>query len=102
MARSGVFVLASRYDPWPLVIVESSAAGLPVLCTEACGSAVELVRAHYNGWLVATGDIADFARGLLLAHESYNDLPLMGRRAQLPRGGVFCAGVRAAVGADVR
>jgi glycosyltransferase involved in cell wall biosynthesis len=82
MARCGVFVLASRYDPWPLVIVESSAAGLPVLCTEACGSAVEVVRSHHSGWLVATGDIADLARGLLLAHQSYNDLPPMGRRAQ--------------------
>jgi len=82
MARSGVFVLASRYDPWPLVIVESSAAGLPIVCTEACGSAVELVRGDYSGWLVATGDVADLVRGLVLAHESYNDLPLMGRRAQ--------------------
>ena len=82
MARCGVFVLASRYDPWPLVIVESSAAGLPVVCTEACGSAVELVRSQHSGWLVATGDAADLTRGLLLAHQSYNDLPLMGRRAQ--------------------
>jgi glycosyltransferase involved in cell wall biosynthesis len=81
-ARSGVFVLASRYDPWPLVIVESSAAGLPILCTEACGSAVELVRGAYSGWLVATGDVAGLAGGLALAHASYNDLPLMGRRAQ--------------------
>ena len=81
-ARGGVFVLASRYDPWPLVIVESCAAGLPVVCTEACGSAVELVRSQHNGWLVATGDVADLARGLLLAHNTYNDLPLMGHRAQ--------------------
>jgi glycosyltransferase involved in cell wall biosynthesis len=82
MARCGVFVLASRYDPWPLVIVESSAAGLPIVCTEACGSAVEVVRSHHNGWLVATADAADLARGLVLAQQSYNDLPLMGRRGQ--------------------
>ena len=40
MATHGAFVLASHFDPWPLVVVEASAAGLPVLCTEACGSAV--------------------------------------------------------------
>ena len=82
MVRHGVFVLPSRFDPWPLVIVEASAAGLPVVCTEACGSAVELVRSHYTGWLAATGDAADLARGLILAHESYSQLPVMGRRAQ--------------------
>ena len=43
-AEHGAFALASRYDPWPLVIVEACAAGLPVIHSEACGSAVELVR----------------------------------------------------------
>ncbi|MEA2711724.1 MAG: hypothetical protein QOF78_4325 [Phycisphaerales bacterium] len=82
MQRSGVFVLSSREDPWPLVIVEACAAGLPVVCTEACGSSVELVRSHYSGWQVATNDADDLARGLVLAHENYEKLPLMGRRAQ--------------------
>ena len=79
---AGVFVLASRYDPWPLVVVESSAAGLPILCTEACGSAVEVVRPHDSGYLVATADAADLEHALLRAHASYEDLPRMGARAQ--------------------
>lgn len=82
MARSGVFVLASRYDPWPLVVVESSAAGLPVICTEACGSAVELVRDRFSGWLVATGDVGSLVQGLSSAHRRYNDLAHMGTRAR--------------------
>lgn len=81
-SRSGVMVLASRFDPWPLVIVEACAAGLPVLCTEACGSSVELVRSHYNGLAVATGDAAALARGLALFHERYDQLPEMGQRGQ--------------------
>ena len=54
MASHGVFVVASRSDPWPLAIVEACAAGMPVVHTEACGSAVELVRPYYNGLGVAT------------------------------------------------
>lgn len=82
MIRSGVFVLASRFDPWPLVVVEASAAGLPVICTEACGSAVEVVRGHYSGLTVATQDADAVARGLLWVDRRYTELPAMGARAQ--------------------
>ncbi len=81
-ARHGAFVLASRFDPWPLVVVESCAAGLPVLCTEACGSAVELVRSHFNGMTVATGDARALARGMAWMHENHARLPEMGARSQ--------------------
>jgi glycosyltransferase involved in cell wall biosynthesis len=49
MARSGALVLASRYDPWPLIVVEAAAAGLPLIASEACGSTVELLRPEFNG-----------------------------------------------------
>jgi glycosyltransferase involved in cell wall biosynthesis len=81
-ARCGAFVLASRYDPWPLVIVESCAAGFPILCTEACGSSVELVRSHYNGLTVGSGDVAEIVRGMCWLHERCDQLPEMGRRSQ--------------------
>ena len=80
-ARGGAFVLSSRFDPWPLALVEACAAGLPVLCTEACGSAVELVRQRYNGLSVATGSAAALARGMATFHEHYDELPEMGRRS---------------------
>ncbi|MBL0928290.1 MAG: glycosyltransferase family 4 protein [Phycisphaerales bacterium] len=74
----GAFVLASRFDPWPLVVVESAAAGLPILCTEACGSAVECVRSFHNGLTVATEDPAALARGMLWMHTNHHRLPDMG------------------------
>ena len=80
--KSGVFVLASRFDPWPLVIVEACASGLPILCTEACGSSVELVRSHYNGITVATDNAESLARGMSSFHDRYEQLPVMGRRSQ--------------------
>jgi len=82
MRDHGAFVLASRYDPWPLVVVESCAAGMPVVCSEACGSSVELVRPHFNGMTVATDDAEALARGLRWIHDHAEELPEMGRRGR--------------------
>jgi glycosyltransferase involved in cell wall biosynthesis len=81
MARHGAFVLPSRFDAWPLAVVEACAAGLPVICSEACGSAVELVRHLYNGYLVATGDVEMLAEGLLAMHVREQEAAQMGQRS---------------------
>ena len=80
MERHGAFVIASRYDPWPLVVVEACAAGLPVICTEACGSAVEVVRGYHNGLTVTTGDAAALAAAMRWVHDHPDRLPDMGAR----------------------
>lgn len=82
MANHGAFVLASRNDQWPLVLVEACAAGLPVLCTEACGSAVELIRPCYNGLTVPSEDTRAFAAALGWLHAHHRLLPEMGARAR--------------------
>lgn len=78
----GAFVLASRFDPWPLVIAEAAAAGLPVVCTEACGSAVELVRSFHSGLTVATEDPQALAAGLRWVHDSHARCPQIGLAGQ--------------------
>jgi len=78
LIEHGVFVLASRFDPWPLVIVESCAAGLPIVCTEACGSRVELVRSSFNGATCETDNPASLAHALRFMHKNYDRLPAMG------------------------
>ncbi len=80
--NTGVLVLPSRYDPWPLVVVEAAAAGLPVICTEACGSAVEVIRDGYNGKVATTDNIDSIVRKLRWMQDHYDDLPEMGRRGQ--------------------
>ena len=81
IASAGVFVLASTYDPWPLVLVEACAAGLPVIHTDACGSSVELVRPYFNGVSVATGDAISLSGGMKWCHDNASLLPLMGSRS---------------------
>jgi glycosyltransferase involved in cell wall biosynthesis len=82
MAEHGAFVLASRFDPWPLVIVESCAAGLPIVCSEACGTRVELVRFPWNGTTFATDDPDALAESLLWIHLNHARLPTMGERSR--------------------
>jgi glycosyltransferase involved in cell wall biosynthesis len=78
----GVLVLASRLDPWPLAVVEACAAGLPVICTEACGCVVEMVRSFHNGLTVATGDVAALTGALRWMHDHPQRLAEMGGRSR--------------------
>lgn len=86
MAQAGCSVLPSRYDPWPLAIVESCAAGLPILCSDACGSHIELVRSFYNGRVTSTGDAASLAEAMRWMQDHADQLPEMGRRSQVFAG----------------
>lgn len=81
LLEHGAFILSSRYDPWPLVVVESCAAGLPVVCTEACGSSVELVRPYHNGVTCAPDDPAALASAMTWLHTHADLLPTFGTRS---------------------
>lgn len=82
MAASGAFVLPSRFDPWPLALVEAAAAGLPIVCTDACGSGVELVRPMYNGFVVPTDSPPALAHALVGVHQRHEILPQWGARSE--------------------
>jgi glycosyltransferase involved in cell wall biosynthesis len=81
MRASGALVMPSRYDPWPLAIVEGCAAGLPIIASDACGSAVECVRDTVNGFTFATGDAEALAERLIETHVDYDHLPAMGEQS---------------------
>jgi len=51
-----LFVLPTREDIWGLVINEALAHGLPVVSTERCIAAQELVRDNENGYIVPVGN----------------------------------------------
>jgi glycosyltransferase involved in cell wall biosynthesis len=79
---AGAFILPSRFDPWPLAIVEAAAAGLPIICTDVCGSGVEVVRPWYNGLVIPEENPVSLTNALLALHQRYDDLPLWGKRAR--------------------
>ena len=80
-AEHGAFILPSRYEPWGIVLGEACASGMPVICTQACGSAVELVRPYFNGLMCATDDVDSLAEQMVWMHEHYGELPSMGEQA---------------------
>ena len=82
LGETGAFVLPSRREPWGAVIAEAGAAGLPIVCTESCGAAVDVVRSMYNGMIIPTGHVEALTDSLLWLHNSGNQLPEMGRRSQ--------------------
>ncbi|GAB4045215.1 glycosyltransferase family 4 protein [Spirosoma litoris] len=51
LALSNVLVLPSRSEPWGLVVNEAMACGLPVIVSERCGCAVDLVKNGQNGFV---------------------------------------------------
>jgi glycosyltransferase involved in cell wall biosynthesis len=81
-ARHGAFVLASKFEPWGVVLAEAAASGMPLVCTTACGAAADLVRPYYNGVLTTAGDVAGLARAMRWVHDHEDELPAMGRRGQ--------------------
>lgn len=70
---SDVFILASTYEPWGLVVNEAMAAGLPVLVSSICGCSLDLVKEGKNGYCINPLDIDDIANKIELL---FNDKEL--------------------------
>jgi glycosyltransferase involved in cell wall biosynthesis len=64
MHQSGCLVVPSLYEPWGVQISEAATAGLPIIATTACGSAVHLVQSQFNGYLIPPGDVDALADAL--------------------------------------
>jgi len=61
---------------------EALASGLPVICTEACGAGLDLVRTCFNGLVVTTDSAPNLANAMAWLHNRYDLLPEIGRRGQ--------------------
>ncbi len=59
MAHADLFVLPSVYEPHGIVIQESLAAGTPVLASDICGAAYDLVKPNVSGELFRSGNRDD-------------------------------------------
>lgn len=62
---AGALVLASRFEPWGVVVHEAGVAGLPVICTDAVGAGVHLVADGSSGYVVPARNVALLADALI-------------------------------------
>ena len=60
-ALAGCFILPSTVDPWGLVVNEAMACGLPVIVSDLCGCAPELVQEGENGFRCDPYDVGAIA-----------------------------------------
>lgn len=50
LAQSDVLILPSKSEPWGLVVNEAMVCGMPVIVSEKCGCAEDLVKDNINGF----------------------------------------------------
>ena len=60
-------VMASQFDPWPLVIAEATAAGMSVIASDRCGNGAEL-----GARRVPFGDVEAMAREMLTVEREWS------------------------------
>jgi glycosyltransferase involved in cell wall biosynthesis len=97
---ASAFVHASTTEPWGLVVNEAMAAGLPVIVSERCGCAPDLVESG-NGVLFDPSDVDALAQAMGHIAAPGCDRTAMGRRSQEIidrwRPEAFAQGLRQAV-----
>jgi glycosyltransferase involved in cell wall biosynthesis len=79
-ADAGCLILPSRFEPWAVVVHEAAAAGLPVICSRACGASTRLVLDGHNGAVVTPGDASGLAQAFARIHRADD-----GTRAEMSR-----------------
>ena len=78
LALSDVLVLPSYSEPWGLVVNEAMACGLPVLVSEKCGCATDLVRNGENGFIFSPFNSLELSKLLLKFINEEVDVKQMG------------------------
>ncbi len=78
-----LFVLPSKGpgETWGMAVNEAMAAGKPILVSDHCGCAQDLVEAGISGYIFRSNDAEDLRKKLELMISQKNDLKYMGKNA---------------------
>jgi glycosyltransferase involved in cell wall biosynthesis len=75
-----VFFLSSREDPYPLVVLEAAAMGIPAVCFAGSGGIVDFVR--QSGWIIHDFSVEAVAQQLKQLHAHPKQLAEAGDKAR--------------------
>jgi glycosyltransferase involved in cell wall biosynthesis len=76
------FVFPTQHDGWGMAINEAMAAGLPILSTNACGAACDLVQEGKNGYVLSPHDKDGFVRHMIFLATHLDITEDMGRASK--------------------
>ncbi|MEQ1885598.1 MAG: glycosyltransferase family 4 protein [Bryobacteraceae bacterium] len=82
-AKASCFILPSTSEPWGLVVNEAMASGLPVLASDRCGCAEDLIRNGENGFLFDPFDVEAIAGSMLRVSSDTDLADALGERSSL-------------------
>lgn len=68
MRNASAFVLPSYFEPWGVVVQEAAASSLPLILSDACGSAAHLLRPYFNGFIFPAGSTSGLTKALRELH----------------------------------
>jgi glycosyltransferase involved in cell wall biosynthesis len=75
MAKSSLFVLSSRWEGLPTVLIEALCCGTPVVSTDCPSGPREILRNGKYGRIVPVGEAARFAQAIEAALDETNSKP---------------------------
>ncbi|MFD1143393.1 glycosyltransferase family 4 protein [Larkinella insperata] len=79
LALADVLVLPSLSEPWGLVVNEAMACGMPVVVSDRCGCAPDLVKNGQNGYIFDPARPEELTSCLLRFIDGHADRQAMGR-----------------------
>ena len=65
MAQASVYVLSSRFEGFPLVLIEAMAKGMAAVAFDCPTGPSDMIEDHQNGILVPALDVEGLSRGML-------------------------------------
>jgi len=77
-----VFLHPATWDPYPVVVLEAMASGLPVIGSDGAGSVVDRIQDGVNGLVFPRGDPSALARKILWLVDHWELVRDMGRLAR--------------------
>jgi len=80
MLSSDIFALTSREDPFPLVCLEASSFGKPVICFEKAGGMPELVSQIDSTLVIPHLDIESFSKKIIELKQNVNNRLELGNK----------------------
>ena len=71
--QAAFFVMSSRFEGLPLVLIEAQAYGLPIVSFNCDTGPAEIIKHGETGWLCEAGDVADLSDKISNAVSCFNE-----------------------------